>query len=133
MASLTNEEKEVIKDATDNVRVIGIGGAEPIRGEVLSLEVPDFWTKHKNKAWVAILLLVGAVGGNVDELYKAIPDVHDVAGLRKEVVTLRTDVDALKARPSIYRVPAPLPPISELPPPAPEPVDSGFRVERPNK
>ena len=80
MASLTDEEKENI-----------LKYAEPIKGEKLTVgDASDFWSKHKNKAWVAILLIVGAVGGNVDELYKAIPDVHDVAGLRKEVATLKT-------------------------------------------
>lgn len=123
MAELTDEQKNVI-----------MSSAAPLKPEVMTLEVPDFWTKHKNKAWVAILLLVGALGGNVDELYKAIPDVHDVAGLRKEVATLRTDVEELKKafiptptfRPTTGVLPAP-----ELP--GQPPVDDGFRVERPTK
>lgn len=141
MASVTDEQKDVIRNATEGAKLyVGeptIGYAEPLRpitstGSLTVGEAADFWTKHKNKAWVAVLLMVGAVSGNVDELYRFIPDVHDVAGLRKEVVTLKTDVEALKRgqTPTVFRpttgVPAP-----ELPPPAP--VDDGFRVERPTK
>lgn len=118
MASLTDEQKNVIMES-----------AAPLKPEVATLEVPDFWTKHKNKAWVAILLAVGALGGNVDEVYKAIPDVHDVAGLRKEVATLKTDVEELK---KVF-IPAPtFRPVPVAPAPEP-PVDDGFRVERPTK
>lgn len=117
MAQLTDEKKEVIKDATENVTLVG---------RVETLEVPDFWTKHKNKAWVAILLAVGALGGNVDELYKAIPDVHGVTELKVQVKELRSDVDDLmRVTPSnVFRTPVP---------PLPEPVDDGFKVERPTK
>lgn len=129
MASLTDEQKNNIIATAEPLKPF-----ELVQGETLKLEVPDFWTKHKNKAWVVLLLLAGAAGGNVDEIYKAIPDVHDVTGLRKEVATLRTDVDALKRgqTPTVFRpttvVPSPAP---ELPPPAP--TDDGFRVERPTK
>lgn len=118
MASLTDEQKNVIMEA------------KPLQGEVMTLEVPDFWTKHKNKAWVAILLAVGALGGNVDELYKAIPDVHGVAELKVQVKELRTDVDSLmRVTPSTTFRPTPV--VPELP--GQPPVDDGFRVERPTK
>lgn len=98
-----------------------IGYAEPLKPAVGTLtvgEAADFWTKHKNKAWVAILLVVGALGGNIDELYKMIPDVYDVQGLRKDVQQLRVDVDSLRGVPSITK---------------PSTSDDGFKVERPSK
>lgn len=117
MAQLTEEQKNVIMES-----------AAPLKGEVMTLEVPDFWTKHKNKAWVAILLAVGALGGNVDELYKAIPDVHGVTELKVQVKELRTDVDGLmRVNPQPTFRPTPVVPTT------PEPVDDGFRVERPTK
>lgn len=103
-----------------------LGYAQPLKpemearvGHLTTGEAIDFWSKHKNKAWVAILLVVGAVGGNVDELYKAIPDVHDVESLRKEVKQLRVDVDALRGTPSVLK-----PTVSD---------DGDFKVERPSK
>lgn len=98
-----------------------IGYAEPLKPQVGTLtvgEANDFWSKHKNKAWVAILLVVGAMGGNIDEIYKAIPDVHDVESLRKEVKQLRVDVDALRG-PSVFK------PVASD--------DDGFKVERPSR
>ena len=136
MASLTDEQKEVIRDATENVTLQGLEPARiaPATATLTVGEAADFWSKHKNKAWVAVLLIVGAVGGNVDELYKVIPDVHDVAGLRKEVATLKTDVEGLKKAfiptPTFRPIPGVLP-APELP--GPPPVDDGFRVERPSK
>lgn len=147
MASLTDEQKEVIRNTTEGVSLKGVGpllqGGDPVYGvaqpirlapataELTVGEAGDFWSKHKNKAWVAILLIAGAVGGNVDELYKVIPDVHDVTGLRKEVATLRTDVEGLKKA----FIPAPtFRPTTVVPElPGPPPVDDGFRVERPTK
>lgn len=119
MASLTEEQKEVMKDATENVRLVGMG--EPIRGrvEIQNLEVPDFWVKHKNKAWVAILLVVGALGGNIDEVYKAIPDVHDVKSLKVRVDNIEKDVKILKEGNDGGS--------STFVPPS----DNGFRAERP--
>lgn len=118
--------RKVMSDAEKQLNPV-LGYAEPLKpavmearvGQLTSGEALDFWSKHKNKAWVAILLVIGAVGGNVDELYKAIPDVHDVESLRKEVKQLRVDVDALRGTPSVFK-----PTVSD---------DGDFKVERPNK
>ena len=101
-----------------------IATLKPIQGEALRLEefkVPDFWDKHKNKAWVAFLLLSGFLSGTgIDEIYKAIPDVHDVAGLKIRVDNIEKDVKILKEGNGGSSTFVP-------------PSDNGFKAERPSK
>jgi hypothetical protein len=126
LMALTDEQKNVIREATEGVTL------QPVAERLTVGETLDFWSKHKNKAWVAILLIVGAVGGNVDELYKAIPDVHGVTELKVQVKELRSDVDELmKGTPSVYKPTPADRPAPELPPLPPS--DDGFRAERPSR
>jgi hypothetical protein len=118
IAKLIFAGKRVMNEVEDKVATL-----KPIQGEALRLgefKVPDFWDKHKNKAWVAVLLLSGFISGTgIDEIYKAIPDVHDVAGLKIRVDNLEKDVKILKegnGGGSSTFVP---------------PSDSGFKAERP--
>lgn len=79
------------------------------------------WLKHKNKVYGLALLIIGALGGNVETIVSAFPDVHDVAGLRKQVVVLEEDVQKLKD--SMLNVGI-NPDIK---------TDDGFKVNRPTK